>query len=105
RHSLAMLTLALCWALLYVRHIGELGLYIDDWSHLQPAATVPLHDLIRTWPMDYRLFDMLPWWVLDHTLGPALHWYYGFLFAIGLGTAILLYLLAIRMTGSALLAL
>jgi hypothetical protein len=104
-HSIALCLLALCWALLYVRHIGQFGLYVDDWSHLQPADATPLRDLVATWPMDYRLFDMLPWWVLDHIFGPALHWYYGFLFAIEFSTAVLLYVLVCRLSGSAMLAL
>ena len=54
--------------------------------------------------MDYRPFDMLPWVVLHAIFGQALGWYYAVLFGIRVATAWLLYLLARRVCGSALLA-
>ena len=99
-----LLGLAVLIGLLTFRHIGALGLYSDDWDHLHLVTTLPLGQLARSWPMDYRPFDMLPWVVLHALFGQALAWYYAVLFGIRVATAWLLYALVRRLCRSALLA-
>lgn len=103
-HAGAVAWLALLWGALYTRHAASLGLYSDDWGHLQQVGT-PLRTIITTWPFDFRPMDEAPWLLFHAMFGGALMWYYLALFAAGLATACLLHALLLRASGSVPLAL
>lgn len=99
------LVLGLLSALLFFRHIGGLGLYSDDWQHLYMAADVPLGELARQWPLDFRPLDPLPWLIGYRLVGLSLGTFYAALFLVVLANGWLLYALARRLCGDPLLAL
>ncbi|HXT34929.1 MAG TPA: hypothetical protein VN837_05070, partial [Chloroflexota bacterium] len=104
-HLASVAVLVILWVLLYFRHVGDLGLYSDDWGHLQIAETDSFRAMIGNWPMDYRPLEELPWVLFHAVFGQGYGWYYAVLFRIGLVTALLLYVLVNRVTGQPLLAL
>ena len=104
RQALPLGALLLLSVWLFFRHIGELGLVSDDWVHLSQAG-MPMGVLLRTWPMDYRLFDEGPWVLLrDLGVQPS-GGYYALLFGLVAAIAWMLQLLVARLTGSVLLGL
>ena len=103
--AMPALVLGLLSALLFFRHIGELGLYSDDWQHLYMAADQPLGELARQWPLDFRPLDPLPWLIGYRLVGLSLGTFYAALFLVVLANGVLLYAMARRLCGEPLLAL
>jgi hypothetical protein len=97
------LTLGVLFGLFYLPHIGQFGLYSDDWTHLRWALN-PSPDILTHVPMDYRPFDLLDWLPIEHLFWPHLGMAYLLLILIEYVAACLLSVLVARYTGSRLLA-
>jgi hypothetical protein len=85
--------------LLFCVWAPHLGLVSDDWWELRHALTTPMSGLLRTWRADYRPLEMLPWLLWGHLFGTWIAAYYFCAFGLAWLAAVLVCLLATRLTG------